>query len=193
MWSTNNNLMELLSSRFTFVQAIEVYRREQYGDKPSSLSDFLEESYASPAIKRAITQTVAIVDEVVRIMKEPPAKIFVEVAREDGEKKRTVSLKNELLALYKKCGEEESPLFDQLEQRETDSSLRRDKLYLYYTQLGRCMYSDEEITLSSLDFEYNIDHIYLQSATKDDSLNNHVLVKQSLNKIKENNYPLPAD
>lgn len=41
------------------------------------------------------------------------------------------------------------------------SKLKAKKLYLYYTQLGRCMYSGETINTSELfdNNKYDIDHI----------------------------------
>ena len=47
---------------------------------------------------------------------------------------------------------------------EDDLSLKRKKLFLYYLQLGRCVYSGESIKLDKLfnDNYYNIDHIYPQ-------------------------------
>ena len=90
------------------------------------LQDYLDESYASPGIKRAIHQVMGIVNELEGILKCPPKRVFVEVAREHGEKgKRTISRKNELLALYQKCGEECDELFQQLSD-EPEGSLRRD-------------------------------------------------------------------
>ena len=43
-----------------------------------------------------------------------------------------------------------------------EQTLRSDKLYLYYTQKGRCMYSGEAIDLGELwdNTKYDIDHIY---------------------------------
>ena len=115
------------------------------------------------------------------------------MAREQGEKgKRTISRKSALMELYKKCGEDSSPLFQALSD-EAEGNLRRDKLYLYYTQLGKCMYSGEPIELSNLDSGYDIDHIYPQSKTKDDSINNRVLVKRELNAAKSDQYPLAKD
>lgn len=60
------------------------------------------------------------------------------------------------------------------------SKLKAKKLYLYYTQLGRCMYSEEPINISELfdNNKYDIDHIYPQSKIKDDSFTNTVLVKR---------------
>ncbi len=193
LWQTNNNLMELLSSRYTFAQAVEKYRKEKMSQHSLTLKDYLRDSYASPAIKRAIHQVIGIVGELEGIMKCPPRRIFVEMAREEGEKgKRTVSRKAELTELYKKCGEEADPLFDQL-QAESDGNLRRDKLYLYYTQLGKCMYSGEPIDLQQLDSDYDIDHIYPQSKVKDDSIRNRVLVKRQLNAAKGDHYPIASE
>ena len=55
------------------------------------------------------------------------------------------------------------------------------------------MYSGEPIdfeNLVSANSNYDIDHIYPQSKTMDDSFNNIVLVKKSLNAYKSNRYPI---
>lgn len=64
----------------------------------------IEELYVSPAVKRPIWQTIKIVREITNIMGGAPKRIFVEVAREPGEKGvRKVSRRNQLLDLYKAC------------------------------------------------------------------------------------------
>lgn len=55
------------------------------------------------------------------------------------------------------------------------------------------MYSGEPIAFTQLDSDYDIDHIYPQSKTKDDSLNNRVLVKRGLNAQKSDSYPLSRE
>ena len=61
--------------------------------------------------------------------------------------------------------------FDKLNERLSSvepSKLKAKKLYLYYTQLGRCMYSGETIDITQLNTTaYDIDHIYPQSKVKD--------------------------
>ena len=193
LWQTNDNLMELLSNRYTFAHAVEEYRREKLAGQGLTLQDYLDESYASPAIKRSIHQVIGIVGEITGIMKCPPKRIFLEMAREEGEKgRRTIPRKVELMELYQKCGEDANPIFEQLSD-EADGNLRRDKLYLYYTQLGRCMYSGDPIDLNRLDSDYDIDHIYPQSKIKDDSIRNRVLVKRQLNAAKGDCYPLAPE
>lgn len=193
LWNTNNNLMELLSGRYTFGQAVAAYREKTFSKQGSTLQEYLDESYASPAIKRSIHQVIHIASELQGILQSPPKRIFIEMAREKEKKKnRTVSRKAELLALYEKCTDECRSLFEQLSD-EPEGNLRRDKLYLYYTQMGKCMYSGDPIDLSKLDSDYDIDHIYPQSKIKDDSLRNRVLVKRQLNAAKTDQYPLPAE
>jgi CRISPR-associated endonuclease Csn1 len=69
--------------------------------------------------------------------------------------------------------------------------LRQDKLYLYFTQLGKDMYSGEPIDIEELSSQkYDIDHIYPQSLIKDDSLNNRVLVSKESNANKLDVYPI---
>ena len=117
-------------------------------------------------------------------MGEKAKRVFVEMAREKQENKRTESRKKTLSDLYTKCKKEEpewiEALCTSLEKHE-EHQLRSDKLYLYYTQKGRCMYSGEPIDLEDLwdNTKYDIDHIYPQSKTMDDSLKNRVLVKKN--------------
>ena len=192
LWRTNCNLNELLSTEYTFIDALEQYRAEQLGAKEPSLKDILEDSYASPGIRRAIHQSLAIIGEIEKLMGEPPKRVFVEVTRGEGTKERTLSRKSRLEALYKTCKKEAPEVYEQL-QGYDEGPLRSAKLYLYFTQMGKCMYSGESIDLARLAVDYDIDHIYPQSAVKDDSLDNRVLVKRELNAAKKDRYPLAED
>ena len=125
------------------------------------------------------------------------------MARSKEESKRTDSRLKKLQDLYKQCREENidfMPCKDELNafkiqlSSKKEDDLRSDKLYLYYTQMGRCMYTGERIEIASLydDNLYDIDHIYPRSKTKDDSLSNRVLVKKEVNAAKTDIYPLDA-
>lgn len=155
----------------------------------------IEELYVSPAVKRPIWQTIKIVREITNIMGGAPKRIFVEVAREPGEKGvRKVSRRNQLLDLYKACKKEAPELYDRLANKESDNALRSDKLFLYYSQMGRCMYSGDAIDLDELfTNRYDIDHIYPQSKVMDDSIDNRVLVKRDLNSKKTDTFPVSEE
>lgn len=196
LWETNDNLMQLLYGEYGFQTEIECFNAKE---KKKSLSyETIEESYVSPSVKRQIWQTLQVVKELKKVMRGDPKRVFIEMARENQESKRTESRKKTLLDLYKNCKKEEpewiAELTEHLEKLD-DSQLRKDKLFLYYTQKGRCMYSGERIELEDLwdNTRYDIDHIYPQSKTMDDSVDNRVLVKKEYNAKKTDVYPIAAD
>ena len=190
MWETQDNLMQILSDRYLFAEEIE--RQNQKEEKNTITYEMVDELQVSPAVKRQIWQTVLVVKEVIKVMDGAPEKVFIEMAREKQESIRTESRKKVLLDLYRKCGEEAYEFLSSLESTD-EASLRRDKLYLYYTQMGRCMYTEEAISLEDLwdNTKYDIDHIYPQSKVTDDSISNRVLVKKVSNEEKSDIYPLP--
>lgn len=206
LWQTNFNLMEILySDTFTCddndTKIIDYLAKLNSFDGKKSLNKMVEELYISPKVKRPVYQSLLITKEIEKIMKCPPKKIFVEVAKGPQEKKRTQSRKNKLIDLYKSCKkdfddiEEYNRLYSSLDSKSEDE-LRSDKLYFYYTQFGECMYTGEKIDLGLLmsgNPRYDIDHIYPQSKIKDDSLNNRVLVVKTQNAEKTNVYPLSSD
>lgn len=191
LWETNDNLMQLLSSNYDFKANIE---KENETVEFTSLKQEIDNLYVSPKIKRPIYQAMQIVDEIVKIQGCEPKKIFIEVARCEGEKKRTISRKQRLLDLYKYCKNEEKELYEQLLNTE-ENELRRDSLYLYYTQFGKCMYTGKPISIDEIYNRniYDIDHIFPQSKIKDDSLDNRVLVLKTANEVKGNIYPIHSD
>lgn len=193
MWESNDNLMQVLSNKYEFLKAIE---EENGKDVSNTISyQLINELYVSPAVKRQIWQTLLIVKEICKIMEAPPVRVFVEMARGNvDDNQRTVSRKQHLMELYKQCKVEEREWISKLEHID-ESSLRSDKLYLYYTQKGRCMYSGEPIDVEELwdNRKYDIDHIFPQSKCPDDSLNNRVLVKKTLNAEKSDTYPIKVE
>lgn len=193
MWQTSYNLMELLGSRFGYGQAIEERNRKEEGQGRITYKD-VEDLYISPAVRRPLWQALKIVREIVKITGKEPSKIFIEMARENGEKgRRTISRKARLQALYKKCRDDTRDWAKELEGK-SEEDFRSDRLYLYYTQMGRSMYTGKPIDINRL-FDrnvYDIDHIYPQSLTGDDSLDNRVLVEKTVNAKKGDTYPLSS-
>lgn len=190
---TTYNFMQLLSSNFTYSDEIaELNRSEKTTGKITY--DIVKDLYVSPAVKHQLWQTVLIMDELYKVMGAEPEKIFIEMARGAEEKPtRKESRKNQLIELYKACKNEERDWVNELSNC-TEQDFRRDRLYLYYTQKGRCMYSGKRIELADL-FDankYDVDHIYPQSKVKDDSLDNRVLVCRTYNANKTDAYPIDS-
>lgn len=193
--NTNDNLMQILGSGYTF--ADEITERRDAADTFNGKLDYamVDAMYVSPSVKRGIWQTMTVVKELEKIMGHAPKKIFLEVTRGEGEKKRAVSRKDFLMACYKNCKNEERDWVAEISDK-NEQDFRKNALFLYYTQMGKCMYSGEAISLDDL-FDtniYDIDHIYPQSKIKDDSiLKNKVLVKKVANQAKSDVYPLPRE
>ena len=186
MWNKQENLMELLSDNYTFTSQLNGMMNDTIKPLSSWKIEDLEDMYLSPSVKRMVWQTMKIVDELQSVIGYAPKRVFVEVTRGDGEKKRTTSRKQKLIDLYKSIKGEAKDWIKEIENRD-ESAFKSRKLFLYYMQQGMCMYSGEKIDLDNLmnDNLYDLDHIYPQHFTKDDSIhNNLVLVKKEFNARK---------
>lgn len=194
LWTTNENLMVLLSSKYGFTAHIDRENSEYNAQHPLSLDQQLKEMYISNSVKRPILRTIAIVDELRKLMGCDPQKVFIEMARgarEEQKNKRTKSRKDTIRELY--AGYDKNEVAEILSKLEgySDDQLRSEKLYLYFIQQGKCMYSGEPIDIEELGTKrYDVDHIWPQSKIKDDSLDNKVLVLSDLNGKKSDNYPI---
>jgi len=187
--NTNLNLQNILS-RDDFKEGIDSHNSCK--DIASSISyKDIEEMYLSPSVKRGVWQALQMVEEYTKAVKKEPNKIFVEVTRENTNSNKTPpSRRKQIDELFRSCGKDVEDInifINQLSQK-TDADLRQDKLYFYFSQLGRCMYTNEKISLEALSSDaYDIDHIIPQSLKKDDSLDNRVLVSRTANRQKGDN------
>ena len=194
LWRKNENIMELLSYKYDFSNRIKEYNGINEKEKNITYEDLVKDLQISPSVKKMIWRALVIVKEIKKVTNKSPKKVFIEMARDtQTEKKRTEKRKDKLLELYKNIKNDDS--IKELEKNlkdKTNDDLKSKKLYLYYLQLGRCMYSGEVIRLEDLmnDNLYDIDHIYPQSKIKDDSFDNTVLVKKQINADKTNEYPI---
>ncbi len=187
LYETNQNLNELLfDERYDFQCII----KDENGEDSRELTyEDIEQANLSPTVRRGIWQSIKMVDEYVAALGGAPEKIFIEVTREDGKKVRTVSRRKQLLEKYKGV-EGIAGLTAELNEK-TDLQLRQERLYLYFRQLGKCMYTGKKIDLDSLSTNlYDVDHILPRSYIKDDSLDNKVLVMRSKNAEKRDIYPI---
>lgn len=202
MRNDSYNLMELLGDKFSFMECIGEENDKLTQGQVINPHDIIDELAFSPAVKRAVWQALRIIDEVVHIKKALPSRIFVEVARTNkAEKKKKDSRQKRLSDLYSAIKKDDI-LQSGLQDKEfgalksglanyDDAALRSKKLYLYYTQMGRCVYTGNIIDLNQLNTDnYDIDHIYPRSLTKDDSFDNLVLCERTANAKKSDTYPI---
>ena len=198
MRTDTENFMELLSNKHNYKRAIELANSESIVDERVTYRA-VDELYCSPAVKRSIWSALKIVREIVKVQGHSPKKIFVETTREkpDGARKgqRTESRKQKLLDKYRENLRNEKELIKKIEETE-DSKFNSDKLFFYFTQMGKDAYTGEKIEFDDVfkTEKYDIDHIYPRSKIKDDSLDNRVLVRRKINQsVKKDSYPLSAE
>ena len=192
LWNTNDNFMQIIESGDSLYAKLI---KEENGEVKKNGIEYsmVDDLYVSPAVKRQIWKALQVTDEIMGAMGKAPKRIFVEMARERAEKKRSVTRKDRLKELYKSI-KDEKVLYDKLCDTDNDA-LRSDKLYLYYTQLGRCAYTGRRIEIDEL-FDnniYDVDHIYPRSKTADDSMDNRVLVYKPVNENKNDIYPIDGE
>lgn len=194
MRDTPLNFMEIYETKNSQFSGFKEKVAELNDEKNICRDDLIDESYASPAMKRSVRQTFKVIDELKNTLNiDHFDRIFVEATRAPGEAGKMVkSRKKQLQEAYDAAKDlVDQELRDDLE-KQTDDQLRRKKVYLYFMQLGRSVYSGEKINLNKLDENYDIDHIIPQAKLKDDSFNNMVLVERKLNNKKQDEYPIPS-
>ncbi len=159
--------------------------------------DLVRELATSPATKKGIYQSLKVIEEIVASMGYEPENIMIEMSRgEDAKKERKEDKKKYLLNLYKKIKEEYADshfnydaVYSELNRLEKIDS---QKLFLYFIQEGKCLYTGKPLNLEDLDY-YEVDHIIPRTLIKDDSIDNKALVYRECNQIKADNFVLPTE
>lgn len=152
----------------------------------------------SPANKRAIWQTICVVKEITNIMGKEPENIFIEFARNEEEKRMKDNRAKQLLKKYdeiekqlKYIKEYDHKVYKELKAHQSDKTIT-EKMYLYFIQNGKCLYSGEPLDIDKLNL-YEVDHIIPQFYRKDDSIDNKALVIKRENQRKKDNLLLAED
>lgn len=187
-------LMEIINDQdLGFKQIIE---KENFKNETGSFEyEDIENLAGSPALKRGIWQTLQVIEEIKNYMGHEPKNIYIEFAREEQEKVRTTTRVKKLKSIYNDIKNQldvhGKEVYSNLNKQDEKSSIEK-RLYLYYTQLGKCMYSGELLDIDKLS-NYEIDHIFPRTLTSDDSLDNLVLVKKKENQRKLDDLVLPLE
>ncbi|MBF6625562.1 type II CRISPR RNA-guided endonuclease Cas9 [Aerococcaceae bacterium zg-BR9] len=177
----NRNFMQLIND--DALDFKKIIAEAQVIGNPNDIEQIIEDLPGNPAIKKGITQTIKIIDEIVRVMGHNPEHIVIEMARENQYTSRTETRLKKIEDATKKLGS------SILKEYPTDNTkLSNDRLYLYYLQNGRDMYTGDALDIHRLS-DYDIDHIIPQSFIKDDSIDNKVLTISSKNRGKSDDVP----
>lgn len=177
----NRNLMQLINDEHLSFK--EEIAKATVFSKHKSLVDVIQDLPGSPAIKKGIWQSLKIVEELIAIIGYKPKNIVIEMARENQKTHRTSPRLKALENGLKQIG---STL---LKEQPTDNkALQKERLYLYYLQNGRDMYTGEPLEIENL-HQYEVDHIIPRSFIVDNSIDNKVLVASKQNQKKRDDVP----
>ena len=181
----NRNFMQLINDDGLSFK--EIIQKAQVVGKANDVKQVVQELPGSPAIKKGILQSIKIVDELVKVMGHEPESIVIEMARENQTTARGNSQSQQR---FKRLSNTISKLGSNiLEEHPTDNTqLQNDRLFLYYLQNGKDMYTGEPLDINQLS-SCDIDHIIPQAFIKDDSLDNRVLTSSKDNRGKSDNVP----
>ena len=185
----NRNFMQLINDDGLSFK--EIIQKAQVIGKTDDVKQVVQELAGSPAIKKGILQSIKIVDELVKVMGHAPESIVIEMAREN---QTTGRGKKNSQQRYKRIEDSLKILASGLDsnilkENPTDNNqLQNDRLFLYYLQNGKDMYTGEALDINQLS-SYDIDHIIPQAFIKDDSLDNRVLTSSKENRGKSDNVP----
>ena len=185
----NRNFMQLINDDGLSFK--EIVQKAQVVGKTYDVKQVVQELPGSPAIKKGILQSIKLVDELVKVMGHKPESIVIEMAREN---QTTAKGKKNSQQRYKRIEDaikNLAPGLDSniLKEHPTDNiQLQNDRLFLYYLQNGKDMYTGKPLDINQLS-SYDIDHIIPQAFIKDDSLDNRVLTSSKDNRGKSDNVP----
>ena len=186
---SNRNFMQLINDDGLSFK--EIIQNAQVVGETDNVKKVVQELPGSPAIKKGILQSVKLVDELVKVMGHKPESIVIEMAREN---QTTAKGKKNSQQRYKRIEDaikNLAPGLDSniLKEHPTDNiQLQNDRLFLYYLQNGKDIYTGEPLDINQLS-SCDIDHIIPQAFIKDDSLDNRVLTKSKENRGKSDNVP----
>ena len=151
-----------------------------------------KDTITSPVVLRAVSQTIKVVNAIIRERGGSPTFINIELAREMA---KDFSERNQIKRQYDENQKRNERLLERIKTEYGKSSptgLDLVKLKLYEEQAGVCAYSLRQMSLEHL-FDPNyaeIDHIIPYSISFDDGYKNKVLVLAKENRDKGNRLPL---
>lgn len=186
-------LIPYLEKGMTYAEAC----KEVYGEQKSSitkknkLSLFDIEPINNPVVRRAVSQTIRVINAVVREYGAPEV-VRVELAREMG---KPYDVRTQMTKKQEENAKRNEELRQQIKKIKGAEPTGQDivKFKLFQDQNGVCLYSGQNLDIARL-FEagyVDVDHIIPYSISFDDSYTNKVLVRSPENRQKGNR--IPAD
>ncbi len=191
------NLMQILNDQDLGFQAkidrLNKIRLEEAGETG------IDGLPGSPALRRGVSQALKVIDDMASVAGSAPSKVYVEATRSASSKlkgKRSRGRAREIEEALRALDADAAADLDAArllrELRMFDDDGINERLYLYFHQAGRCLYSGEPIDITRIaSGDYHVDHILPASVRVDDSLDNKALVAYRENRYKNDTLLVP--
>lgn len=144
----------------------------------------------SPVVKRAVSQSIKVINAIIREMKESPVYVNIELARELS---KSYDDRSKIEKQQKENAAQNERIMQQIkEYKDAPTGFDLVKFKLWNEQGEICPYTQKKISISRLfDTGYvDVDHIVPYSRSFDDRAVNKVLVFSEENRQKGNRLPL---
>lgn len=183
----NRNFMQLISDeKLPFAKEIADANNQQL-----SLEEWLNSLCVSVNVKRGLRLCDKLIDEIKKVMGSYPKTVVIEMAREHQDTVKSSSRYSKISKILQDLKKAKEMVPEQLEKNlkkyeKKTSALLNDKLYLYFLQECKDLYSGEAIDFDKIlkGNDYQIDHIMPRCKIKDNSLDNRVLTHTANNQNK---------
>lgn len=190
LYETNENFMQIINNdEYKFQNMIKEYNK--IDNKKTLNYDLISNLTTSKATKRGIYQALKVVDEIINYIGYNPKNIIIEMSRNDDKKARKDDRNKYLITMYK-SQKNDIDNYQKLMSELNEYIINNQKLFLYFIQEGKCLYSRKPLNIEDLD-SYEIDHIIPRILIKDDSIDNKALVYSECNQNKAASYVLPRE
>jgi CRISPR-associated endonuclease Csn1 len=178
LYSTQMNFMEIVNDMKDRYGVKAWLDQENSGAENNlSLKQRILDMPGPKNIKRGINQAFHIIAEITRAVGNEPNRIYLGFTQESQPAILTNARVNHLQQLYSQPAlKKEYADFVTDLKTITKEELADDRLYLYYLQQGKDIYTGQAIDLEKLASDYQIDHIIPKAYVKNNSLANRVLV-----------------
>lgn len=167
----------------------EVYGEDKSESKKNKLSLYDIEPINNPVVRRAVSQTIRVINAIVREYGAPEV-VRVELAREMG---KPFDVRKKIMNQQEVNAKNNERLKEEIREIKKSEPTGQDivKMKLFQEQKGVCLYSGANLDIAQLfsDRYAEVDHIIPYSISYDDSYTNKVLVLARENQQKGNRLP----
>lgn len=182
-----HNFMQLIrDEKLPFAKEIADANNQQL-----SREEWLNSLCVSANVKRGLRLCDKLIDEIKKVMGRYPKTVVIEMAREHQDTVKSSSRYSKISKILQDLKKAKEMVPEQLEKNlkkyeKKTSALLNDKLYLYFLQECKDLYSGEAIDFDKIlkGNDYQIDHIMPRCKIKDNSLDNRVLTHTANNQNK---------